>query len=270
MSRIIFLSGWSNVGGSTVAFCNLVNALNEFGYDATFMGPHSYPKDNNKCKFEQVIPGSKLNVNKEDILIVHFRNNFIQRPPIKGFFLSCHEQDIFPLKNIKYEIFDKIHYVSEHQRKFHGIDHSYFILPNILEDLKPNDKPKEKIGGIIGSIDRNKQVHVSIKKALSDGCEKIYIYGLITDPWYWQNEVANLVDGEKVIYKGYEDNKQLMYNSFTDLYFSSIRECAPYVLGEAKMTNKIIHTIDEKNYLKIDYEFNKEKIVKSWIRELSL
>jgi hypothetical protein len=260
---IRILSGWSNPGGSTVAFINLTNALNEFGHDTVFYGPHSWHLG--KCKSEQYTQNSKMKLNKEDILIVHFRNNFIQRPPIKGFFLSCHEQDIFPLKNIKYEIFDKIHYVSEHQRKFHGIDHPYFILPNILEDLKPNDKPKEKIGGIIGSIDRNKQVHVSIKKALSDGCEKIYIYGLITDPWYWQNEVANLVDGEKVIYKGYEDNKQNIYDSITDVYHSSILETWGYIKGECKLTNTLFHgNISTNGY----WEMSKEEIINNWIKEI--
>ena len=162
-----------------------------------------------------------MKLNKEDVLIVHFKNNFIQRPPIKGFFLSCHEQDIFPLQEIKYDIFDKIHFVSEHQRKFHNIDHPFFVIPNILDDLKPNKKLTEKIGGIIGSIDKNKQVHLSIEKALKDGCTKVYIYGLITDPWYWQKIVAPLVDGTKVVYKGYEENKQKMYDSITDVYQDS-------------------------------------------------
>lgn len=268
MSKIIFLSGWSNVGGSTVAFCNLVNALNESGYESIFMGPHSYPKDNNKCKFEQVLPGTKLKLNKEDTLIVHFRNNFIQRPPIKGFFLSCHEQDIFPLKDIKYEIFDKIHYVSKHQRDFHSIDHPHFILPNILDDLKPNKKPSGKIAGIVGSIDKNKRVHTSIKRALEDGCDKVLIYGVITDPWYWQTKVQHMVDGDKVVFMSFEDDKQKMYDSFSELYFSSVNECAPYVIGEAKMTHKNIHAISGKNYLNVNYEFDKEKIVKKWIKEL--
>jgi len=268
MGKIIILSGWSAQGGSTVSFINLTNALNESGYETVFMGPHSWHL--NKCKAEQYTPNSRLKVNKEDTLVVHFRSNFIERPPIKGFFLSCHEQDIFPLVNIKYEIFDKIHYVSEHQRNYHGLDHPYFILPNILEDLKPNSNLQGKIGGIVGSVDKNKQVHLSIKRALEDGCEKIYIYGAITDPWYWQTEVSKLVDGNKVVYKGYEENKQKMYDSFTDLYFSSIRECAPYVPGEARMADKKLHVIEGKNYLNIEYEFDKQKIVEKWIKELRI
>ena len=261
------LSGWSNVGGSTTAFINLVNALNDAGFDAVFMGPHSYPKDYNKCKFEQYTPNSRLKINKDDILIVHFRNNFVERPPIKGFFLSCHEQDIFPLKNIKYDIFDKIHYVSEHQRKFHGLQHPYFIIPNILEDLKSNSKPTGKIGGIIGSIDRNKQVHLSIHKALKDGCDKVYIYGLITDPWYWQSEVVGFVDGEKVIYKGYEENKQKMYDSVTDIYQDSKLETWGYIKGECKLTGTKFHGSKATDGY---WEMSKEDIVKTWVKEIGL
>jgi hypothetical protein len=265
---IRILSGWSNPGGSTVAFINLTNALNQAGYETIFSGPH--PWHLNKCRSDQYTPNTKMKLNKEDTLVVHFKDNFIQRPPIKGFFLSCHEQDIFPLTNIKFNIFDKIHYVSEHQRKFHGLNHPYCIIPNILDDLKPNEKPIGKIGGIIGSIDRNKQVHLSIQKALKDECEKVYIYGLITDHWYWQQEVEHLVDRKKVVYIGYEEDKQKMYDSFTDLYFSSIRECAPYVLGEARMVGKNIHAIEGKNYLGTEYEFDKNKIVEKWVKELGI
>jgi len=265
---IKILSGWSNPGGSTTAFIHLTNALNDAGYSTEFYGPHLWHLG--KCRGIQYNSGGKLEIHREDILIVHFKNNFVQRPPIKGFYLSCHEQDVFPLKNIRYDIFDKIHYVSEHQRRFHGLNHPYFVIPNILDDLKPNKNLKEKIGGIIGSIDKNKQVHVSIQKALVDGCKKVLLYGLKTDPWYWHSAVEPLVDGTKVIYMGYEENKQKMYDSFTDLYFSSILECAPYVPAEAKMTQKKLHTIQGKDYLNIEYEFDKDKIVDQWIKELNL
>ena len=45
---IKIISGWSDKGGSTFAFINLTNTLNEYGYDATFYGPHTWHLD--KCK----------------------------------------------------------------------------------------------------------------------------------------------------------------------------------------------------------------------------
>lgn len=265
---IRIMSGWSHVGGSTTAFINLTNALNDRGYETIFHGPHVYPK--NKCNFQQVVLGQKFNVSPEDILIAHFTKRFTSRPPVRGFFFSCHEQDIFPLLEMKYNIFDKIHFVSEHQKNYHCIDHPHFIIPNILDDLKPSPKLDKKIGGIVGSVDKNKQVHVSIERALKDGCDHVLIYGMITDVWYWKKHVQDLVDGKRVIYKGYSENKQEIYDSFTDLYFSSINECAPYVLAEAKLTGKDIHTIDGKNYTNIEYENDKQKIVDKWVEELGL
>jgi hypothetical protein len=222
---IRILSGWSNIGGSTIAFCNLTKALNEAGHETIFYGPHNWHITQlPQGQAGQYIKGSKLPVNKNDILLVHFMNSFNNRPPVKGFFFSSHEQDIFPIKSINYSIYDKIHYVSEHQKLYHMVDHPSFIIPNILNDLVPNVKPNKKIGGIIGSIDRNKRVDESIKKALNDNCELVLIYGVISDPWCWQKQVAPLVDGVKVIYKGIENDKQKMYDSVTDVYHSSILE----------------------------------------------
>lgn len=266
---IRFLSGWTHCGGSTTAFINLVNALNEYGYDAILSGPHHWHL--NKCRSEILSKGGKLAVHKDDIIVAHFLKIFKQRPPIKGFFLSSHEQDIFPLTSIDYSIFDKIHYVSEHQRDYHGIQtHPHFIIPNILDDLKANPKPSEKIAGIIGSVDNNKQVHKSIQRALNDGCDKVFIYGMISDPFYWQNTVAPLVDGNKVVYKGFEDNKQRMYDSITHVYLSSKRECLPYVVGECQLTNTELCGLSGKNYLNGNYVFDKKEIVDMWVEQLNI
>ena len=262
---IKIISGWSNIGGSTIAFINLTNALNEAGYETIFYGPHNWHL--NQCNSAQYIRGNKLPVNKEDILIIHFINSFNSRPPVKGFFFSSHEQDIFPIKNINYSIYDKIHFVSEHQKLYHLVEHPSFIIPNILNDLKPNTKPNKKIGGIIGSIDRNKRVDESIKRALADGCEQVLIYGVLSDPWCWQTQVAPLIDGNKVIYKGIEDDKQKMYDSVTDVYHSSILETWGYIKGECKLTNTNYHGNKSTDGY---WELSKEEIVKKWVTELEV
>ena len=262
---IKILTGWSNPGGSTTAFINLTNALNEAGHETTLCGPHSWHL--NKCRSEQYVPGGTMKIHKNDTLIIHFRNSFIQRPPVKGFFLSCHEQDIFPLQKIKWDIFDKIHYVNEHQKNYHGIEHPHFIIPNILDDLKQNDKPNGKIAGIIGSIDRNKQVHIAIQKALDDGCDKVLIFGLVSDPWYWQSFVKPLIDETKVIYKGFEENKQHIYNSITDVYHTSKLETWGYIKGECKLTGTKYHGNNSTDGY---WEMSKEDIIKNWVEDLLL
>lgn len=262
---IKIISGWSAQGGSTVAFINLTNALNEVGHDAVFCGPQTWHL--NKCKSEQYVPGKKATVSPDDTLIIHFNNKFTQRPPVRGFFLSSHEQNIFPLQNIKYDIFDGIHYVSEHQRLYHQIQHPYFVIPNILNDLKPNKKPSGKIGGIIGSIDANKNVDVAIQNALDDGCDKVLIYGMISDPWTWQKSVQPLVDGKRVVYVGFEDNKQKIYDSVTDVYHSSTLETWGYIKGECKLTETNFHGNNSTDGY---WEMSKEEIVNRWVEELEV
>ena len=45
---IKIITGWSNRGGSTFAFINLTNKLNEYGYETILYGPHEWHLD--KCK----------------------------------------------------------------------------------------------------------------------------------------------------------------------------------------------------------------------------
>lgn len=254
-------SSVSHEGGSTNAFINLTNALNEAGYETVFIGPHKYHLD--KCKSELAVE-KKIRFDEDDVLIIHLINIFKERPNVKKIIFSSHEQEVFPLSNIKYDVFDKIHYVSEHQRKFHNVDHPYFVLPNILDDLKPNIKPDGKIGGIIGSIDDNKQVHISIRRALKDGCDKVYIYGNISNIPYWENEVKPLVDENFVIFKGFEDDKQKIYDSVTDVYHSSKFETWGYIKGECQLTETNFHG---NNSTRGFYTLPKQDIVKKWIEE---
>jgi hypothetical protein len=204
----------------------------------------------------------------DDIVIVHFINKFVSRPPVKKFIFSCHEQHIFPIREVlNFKIFDKIHFVSDHQRQFHNVDHPYFIIPNILDNLRFNKKPNGKIAGIIGSIDKNKQVHISIENALRDGCEKVFIYGAITDFEYWNENIVHLIDGNRVIYKGYVEDKQKIYDSITDVYHSSNFETWGYIKGECKLTNTVYHGNKSTDGY---WEMSKEDILKSWLEELLL
>lgn len=263
---IKIITGFSAQGGSTVAFINLTNALNEIGIETVLFGPHDWHIG--KCRSERLM-SRKLQTKVNDTLIFHFWQ-LQARPPVKKVILSCHEQNVFPLQNINYKVFDKIHFVSETQRQYHKIDHPYFIIPNILDDLKFNPKPTEKVAGIIGSIDRNKQVHVSIQRALQDGFEKVLIFGKITDHQYWETEVLPLVDTEKVKYYGFVDDKQAMYDKITDVYFSSIMECKPMVVAECQLMGKNLHVLPDKNYMKQQFIYKKEDILELWKRELEI
>jgi hypothetical protein len=259
--KIKIVSGWSNPGGSTTAFINLTNALNQYGIETNFYGPHDYHLQ--KCSGKKI---TDLTISKNDNLISHFieLGNVMARKHI----FSCHETDVYPLSPRVLTPYRKIHYVSRWQQEWHKVNKPYFILPNILEDLKPNKKPKEKIGGIIGSIDRNKQTHISIVNALNDGCEKILLFGNITDVEYYNSWIKNYIEDKlnygNVYHVGHVEDKQEMYDSVTDVYQSSMRETWGYVKGECLLTSTRYHSNAATNNF---WTLPTEEIIKRWEKE---
>jgi len=236
---IKIISGWSNPGGSTVAFINLCNLFNEKGYTTTFYGPHQWHLD--KCSADVI---NNIQLNSDDIIIYHFLNVFDKRPPVKKFVLSLHEKDLYPLKTKPLEIFDSIHFLNEKQFKWHGVQpKSYFFCPNAHEDLKPFEGQKVKCAGIIGNIDRNKNVHISIQRALDDGHTKIRLFGNNHDPQYWQELVEPLIkaNSDTVKFIGFVENKKDIYDLVTDVYHSSTSENASFIVDECKLADVTLH-----------------------------
>jgi hypothetical protein len=136
-------------------------------------------------------------------------------------------------------------------------------------ELDIYDGHKKKCAGIIGSIDRNKQVHVSILRALADGHDDIRIFGNNHDSAYFEDEILPLADKYPSIIKfmGFEDNKQNMYNQLTDVYHSSLSENASFVVDECKLANVKLHgneQTQEQPFL------SKEEIFNIWKKELDL
>ena len=258
---IKIISGWSAEGGSSTAFINLCNAFNERGIECKFHGPHEWARG--KCSFGNF---SELSISEDDNLIFHF----LQIPDhikAKKIVLSVHEQNMFNLAITNLSKVDTIHMVAEHQAEYHKVqkyNKPYFILSNVMDKLLPNPKTKEKAVGIIGSIDENKQVHISIQKAISDGFKDITLFGKITDNKYYEIAVKPLIQKYKIKGPKFSENKQEMYDSITDVYFSSRLECLPFVIGECKLTGTNLHAIEGKNYLNGVYETNTDKIINKW------
>ena len=202
MAKIKILSGWSNPGGSTEAFINLCNLFNQRGHDCTFYGPHEFHLD--KCKSGML---GDCPVNEfDERLIVHYLK-LPQRPEeSEAVILACHEKEIFPVKDIPC-FWDNTVFVSESQREWHGTNG--VIIPNVVADL---EEPKAFIlgqpAGIIGSIDENKQTHVSIQRALDDGNKLVKLFGVVTDHGYYDEYVKPYVEDGKAELMGHEDDKQ--------------------------------------------------------------
>jgi hypothetical protein len=228
MSKVKILSSWTNPGGGTIAHISLTNLLNANGIDCTFYGPHDWHKD--KCKGEDI---SNAQLDSSDILISHF----IQIPPmikVKKHILYCHEKELFPLKQIPLGQYDSIVFVSNLQKEWQGVNHPSSIIPPPVDKVAWKD-PKNKVAGVIGSIDKNKQVHKSIKRALSDGYEKILLFGDVTDMPYFNKDVADLVNSGKAVLAGHEDNREAMYGQVSEVYHSSLSETYGLVEAECRL-----------------------------------
>lgn len=238
---IKILTGWGMQGGSTVAFINLCNAFNENGMECKLYSPHIWHQD--KCSSDLL---QNFSSTKNDTVLVHFLN-IPSKLNCKKMIYCSHESDLDPLSRKDLSMYSKVVYVSKWQQEFHNVKKSYTIIPNILEDLIKNEKPKDKIGGVVGSVDRNKQTHISIQNALKDGCEKVYLFGKVTDQSYFDEYVKCLISDKVVLY-GYSENKQSMYDMVTDVYQSSIRETWGYVAGECQITGTKYHSTGMCNF----------------------
>jgi len=261
--KVKIVSGFSEKGGSTTAFVNLTNALNKNGIDCTFYGPHNWHLD--KCKSSLI---QYLSVTNSDILICHFLD-LQSRPPAKKVILSCHEKNLYKVGE-KNQFWDTVVFINDEHKNYHNkYVGNFTIIPNLKENLISVEKNNvSNIAGIIGSIDENKQTHVSISRALQDKCEKIYVFGNITDQQYYENYVRPMIDGVQVIYYGTHNNKQEMYNMIGKVYHSSISEVACLVKDECYLTNtKFLGTESTKN--EISTLTNKE-VINKWIELFNL
>lgn len=250
------VSGFSDPGGSTEAFINLTNFLNKNGVETCFYGPHQFHLD--KCNAKLI---DSLNCNSKDTFICHYTYNIPLLGKKKIF--SCHERsNFFNLNPIVSEV-DYIHFVSEQQRMDHNISNTKtFVLPNLIQEINVQNKPKIKIGGVIGTIFPLKNTHISIQNALNDGCEAVYIYGNIGEQNYFKNEVEPLIDNKRVFYCGWITDKNLIYSSITDVYHYSVTETWGYIEGECYVTNTNFH----KNEKLTNFHYMpNDEIIKKWI-----
>jgi hypothetical protein len=256
--KVKIISGHSEKGGSTTSFIRLTNALNLAGVDTIFYGPHSWHID--KCRSGFL---KDVTFEEDDIVIAHFLN-LQNRPNVKKIILSLHEKNLFEISKIS-KFWDEVIFLNEKHREYHhGYNGEFQIIPNLTEPLVPKEKLNiDDVAGIIGTIDQNKQTHVSIQRAIKDGCSKIILFGTITQQDYFEREVKPLLS-EKVIHYGYLENKQLMYDMVGRVYLSSISEVAPLVRKECELTNTKFFGNNSTNY--DNSNLKNEEIIDKWIQ----
>ena len=260
MTKIKILSGFSNPGGSTVAFINLCNLFNENGLDCTFYGPHSWHID--QCNGDSL---GNCAVNEEgEILIMHYLKIPHRPEASKKVILACHEKEVYPIKDVK-PFWDEIIYVSDDQRKWQGIDGK--IIPNVLPPLVDTGIHPKGVAGVIGTIFPPKQTRLSIDRALDQGYDKVLLYGNIGDFSYYDREIKPILS-DKVIYMDWEPDKQKMYDSVEAVFQTSKSETYGLPKAECLLTNTLYYGTDNCN---VDIEiWDNEKIMEAWTKCLEL
>jgi len=256
-SKIKLVSAWTRPGGGTVAHINLTNLLNENGFDCTFYGPHNWHLD--KCKSDSL---DKCSLGPDDILISHF----IQIPAkikVKKHILYCHEKDIFPLKQVPLAQYDLIVFVSNAQKKWHGVNHPSVIIPPTVNKVEWQD-PENKVAGVVGSIDRNKQTHKSIKRALKEGYDKVLLFGELNDTPYYNESVAKLVKSGKAVMMGHEDDPAALYGQVSQVYHSSLSETYGLVEAECRLSGIPVNGTSNGQEI-----LEKEEILERWKKILN-
>lgn len=256
-NKIKIVSGYSDKGGSTTAFINLTNYLNQSNLDCTFYGPNNWHLD--KCQSDLL---KNLTLEPDDVVLFHFIN-LPSRPNVKKSIFVCHEKWWWSFEN-KNKFFDTCVFLHQEHRNFHKEYVGNFeIIPNLKENLISKEKSNlNKIAGVIGSIEDRKQTHISIQRALEDGCEKIYLYGRISDENYYNNFVKPLMVRDKIELKGYSENKQEMYDSIGRVYHSSKGEVACLIKDECWLTNTEFFGNEEtENEVS---KLNNEEILNLW------
>ena len=253
--KIKIITGFSEKGGSTFAFINLTNQLNDAGIDCTLYGPHKWHLD--KCKSDLLI---NFRFEPNDNIVSHFLN-LGARPDVKRIILSCHEKDLFKVWEVQ-QHWDEVVFINETHREYHNqYKGDYTIIPNLTQNLLKSDKSGvEKIAGIIGSFDYNKQTHVSIQRALNDGCEKVYLFGEPNTDYF--NQYVKPLCNDKVIVVGFMDDKQKMYDMIGKVYSSSLSEVASLVKDECILTGTEFVGTNSTSHENIYW--GNEKIINEW------
>jgi glycosyltransferase involved in cell wall biosynthesis len=229
------VSNISHEGGSTIILINLTNLFNSKGIDTTFYGPHDFHMD--KCKSKKL---NELRFHKDDILLTH-HIPFEKRPPVKRVVLASHEKWWFEVADYPVH-WDTVVFNHEEHRQYHNrYDGPYVFIPNPKDFYNPLcsiDKPeKEMVAGVIGGIDSRKQTHLSIEKALDEGCEQVLVYGRIMDEKYYNKYCKKYTFHPNVKFMGQSDNKQEMFNSIGRVYHMSTGEVSCLVKDECHYTN---------------------------------
>ncbi|NDD53021.1 glycosyltransferase family 1 protein [bacterium] len=255
--KIKFVTGFSCFGGSTIALIEHCRLLELMGHDVELYGECEW----HMSHYHKSKRLSEFVACADDFIVFHFME-LSERPKCKRCLLYIHEQTLFDMKSRVVSGYDGFVFVSEQQKKYHGVDG--VVIPNPMSGLVDKSKsspPGKNIAGVVGTIQVRKQQKLSIINALEDGMSKVLLFGDKEDT-YFKSEIEPLL-GEKVEYKGLYDpaRRMEMYNEFDVLYNFSSDESASLVLGECLILDKPV--VKDENLMPCEI-LSEEEIYYRW------
>lgn len=233
---IKIVSGISLPGGLTQALINLCNLFNLHGYQCIYYAPHKWHLA--RCQSGTL---DQATYEKDDIILAN-QLQIDARPNVRQFVLTCHSTVGYPIKTMNYHCFDLLHFVSEKQKEWHGVDHPSVVIPNLLNPMRPSARMPDghQIAAVIGSVSPHKQTHISIQRALDNGCDLVLLFGTLLENHkaYFMDKIQPLIHSStgKVRFMGFEDDRQKIYDSVDVVYHSSKSETFNYVIAECQQT----------------------------------
>lgn len=298
---IKIISGLSVPVGSTVALVNLCNQFNDRGRSCILYGPDKWPLD--KCRAATI---ADFHPEKGDVIIVHniklFSSAELYNLPEKieqlrnqtrlnslkdmilrsmpgsrkqadiKLILSCQGNDLFPIRQLRYALFDKLHCVDASQVRYHKITRNHFICPNFTDHLIASELKPRKVAGVIGSIRKENKIDLSIVNALEDGMDTVIVYGYLLDPVYYYRKIEPLTKTYpgKIRFAGFIDNKQKLYDSLSDVYCAADK-AGNMIKRECRLTNTRFHGPDGSQDSSHEKEsMTDDQIFRVWENELGL
>lgn len=277
---IRIISSFSNFGGSTILFIDLCRLFNDNGMPAVFYGPNPW----HLGMYRHCLPSANFEIYPDDYLIGHMTD--LNKSPFRGGkklvksifapcrarVLSIHEKTGHTLNPTALKHYEKIVFASKSQQEWHGYykgPQQQLIIPTAMANLHRITKTHPNavgVAGVIGSLAKRKQTHISILRALKDGCKKVLLFGRKHDE-YFDDCVAPLLS-DRVVYMGeiHMDKKQQMYEMISCVYHSSTEEIACLVQGECEMVGIPFHT----DCNTVPYEmWPSMKIIEAWKNTLN-
>lgn len=155
--------------------------------------------------------------------------------------LPSNNKDFFEKSNKN--LFDKIIVSSETQNK---LNNKFIVIPAIESDIDYQPEKENKIAGIIAPVCEFSNIEKAVQQAMSDGMERINIYGYMKNPVYYNKNLSKLIMNCKGKIKYYGNiDENIIYNTVSDIYDYSEYRTSDLLEKNCKKAHVNLHSNKE-------------------------